>query len=129
LEPYLSEHPTQSATGAVSHATVPGSELPYVEVTDPEFATQAALTFIYVPTSDGGFLKGPCPRCGEDMEFPLFNHVFKGGFFRRPSARSGKPDDSESMMCTCKGANHAGRPNGEFGCGAYWKLTVKSTTP
>jgi hypothetical protein len=98
------------------------TELTYQEVTDPAFAG-AAAAFHVLPVPGGVVFRGPCPRCGDAMEFPHVTQTYRLGRRRRGS---GRLSGTVPMICTCRSA-HPGRPDGEDGCGAYWNVTVADT--
>ncbi|MFF3504007.1 hypothetical protein [Streptomyces sp. NPDC003247] len=104
--------------------------LPYRETTAEEFGTHVARTFtVTEPRPDTLVLSGRCPRCAAAIDIPVVSGVFRGGgpwFGRR---RQGAPDGAaaeprvELMMCTCD-EDHPDRPEGRYGCGAYWSVRV-----
>jgi hypothetical protein len=67
------------------------------------------------------------------MEFAHVTEVFRS--IRLPRFRvSGRHEPSAagwekvSMMCTCE-SEHAGRPQDEEGCGAYWNIKLGPAQP
>jgi hypothetical protein len=103
-----------------------GDETPleYAEVTDEVYAAQ--ITRFEPQAAHGGtYLRGPCPRCGDSMEFPVVESVFRS--IRPPSASAQPTVDSPvvPMMCTCLVA-HPGAPQGLPGCGAYWNIRIET---
>ncbi|MEU5869063.1 MULTISPECIES: hypothetical protein [unclassified Nonomuraea] len=106
-----------------------GEPLPYKEVTDEAYARLAAGSFtVEEPRPGTLILRGPCPRCRAPIEIPLVS-----GIVRSPRAvgerlrRRPRPQQEtvEPMMCTCED-DHPNRPEGRYGCGAYWTLTVSA---
>lgn len=97
---------------------------PYDEVTDDSYGQQAAQTFATSPTPGGLILSGHCPRCTDPMAFPYVDGVYRGLGPRR--VRPPRDSDKLPMICTCV-EDHAGRPAGSTGCGAYWNITVSTT--
>lgn len=100
---------------------------PYREITEESYATFAAEHFTVEEPMPGMLvLRGPCPRCGAIMEAPVVDSIFRSTRGIRLSRRSSQPaveSHVEPMMCDC-GEDHADRPEGLSGCGAYWILTI-----
>lgn len=102
----------------------PDQPLPYLEVTDEAYATAAAQTFSVVEVEPGTLaLRGPCPRCNAVIEIPHVDNVVRSAL---PSG--GAPEGGEPMICTCDGL-HPNRPDGLYGCGAYWTLIISEQRP
>ncbi|GHB91560.1 hypothetical protein GCM10010306_103410 [Streptomyces umbrinus] len=106
-------------------------ELPYQEITTPEYATIAAGLFTAEEAGhDVTVLRGTCPRCGAVLEVSVVSDVFQGVrslstlFGGRPAAPQ-PGGHVEPMACTCVD-DHPGRPEGRVGCGAYWTLLLTS---
>ena len=98
--------------------------LPYAEMTNPEFAVQAAEAFRSTKDADGIVLIGPCPRCAAVIEIRLFDQVVRDWipWRSRPTlAVAGRR--VEPMICTCA-HDHPNRPPDRKGCGAYWNLVL-----
>ncbi|MFE5810630.1 hypothetical protein [Streptomyces sp. NPDC056491] len=106
-------------------------DLPYEEITAPEYAALAAALFTL---EEGGpdvtVLRGSCPRCGAVLEVPVATQVFRRlrlipfqDVVRRLRAAPRTGDRVEPMLCTCEDT-HPGRPEGRVGCGAYWTLLL-----
>ncbi|MGW6982042.1 hypothetical protein ACWGE1_21850 [Streptomyces sp. NPDC054932] len=106
-------------------------ELPYQEVTTPEYAALAAALFTLEEDGQGmTVLRGSCPRCGAALEATVASDVLQGmrlrpfpDVVRRLRAAPRPGDRLEPMLCTC-GDAHPGRPEGRVGCGAYWTLLL-----
>lgn len=115
--------PTSSDPGQAA------DELPYREITDPEYSTTAARLFTAEDAGPGvTVLRGSCPRCGAALEVPLVTDVFQGmrsipGIIRRRRATPQPDERIEPMACTCNDG-HPHRPEGRVGCGAYWTLLL-----
>lgn len=104
--------------------TDPHKLLPYIEVTDQNYATIAAQNFSVVEVRPGTLvLSGPCPRCHAVIEIP---HVEK--LVRSTLPKGSTREGSEPMICTCEGI-HPDRPDGRYGCGAYWTLVIAKQEP
>jgi hypothetical protein len=93
--------------------------LSFEETTADDYAQKFVDTCKPTNTRRGVRLKGPCPRCADDMEFDLITGVFL-------SEGPGRSDDWLPVMCTCRSL-HPGRPSGDEGCGAYWNVTRPTT--
>jgi hypothetical protein len=91
--------------------------LPYQEISEPDYATEAAKTFQLDKIRVGMWaLRGSCPRCRAHLEIlVVYDVVVKG----RTAPTGPEQDDNEPVMCTCD-EPHPGRPQGQLGCGAYW---------
>jgi hypothetical protein len=92
--------------------------VPYREVTEPDYAEQAAATFVIEEFGVGmSLLGGRCPRCRVAIEVPLIDGVFRSD----RAADSGRAASVRAVpiICTCTEA-HPGRPDDRVGCGAYW---------
>jgi hypothetical protein len=104
-------------------------ELPYQEITAPEYATLAARLFTVEDAGAGvAVLRGSCPRCGAVLEVPVVTDVFQGmrsllDIVRRRGAAPLPGEHVEPMACTCADG-HPNRPEGRVGCGAYWTLLL-----
>jgi hypothetical protein len=96
---------------------------PYVVITNNGFADAAAGSFEIRKTIGGFILVGPCPRCGDPMEFPWVDDSYRRTktVITLPETRRVIP-----MLCTCTGS-HDGRPADGIGCGAYWALEVEDS--
>ncbi|MFY1632867.1 hypothetical protein ACN27F_06180 [Solwaraspora sp. WMMB335] len=103
--------------------------IPYREMTDPGYAQAAAQSFTVTEVSLGTLvLRGPCPRCHAVIDIPLVHEIFRSSRLlinpNPPAYRPGPRDEYvEPMMCTCVDA-HPDRPDDQYGCGAYWTLTI-----
>ncbi|WP_433384823.1 hypothetical protein ACQPZX_24490 [Actinoplanes sp. CA-142083] len=98
----------------------------YQPVTDPQYAQLAATEFAVVSTDrHAEVLFGPCPRCrGVFRDFLPATLVKGTRAIGNPFRRTAQPtDDLVPMTCLCE-LTHANRPEGERGCGAYWKLLL-----
>ncbi|MFD5517266.1 hypothetical protein [Streptomyces sp. NPDC127066] len=128
MSPALPEPRPGTATAA--HETGAGPE-PYEEITRPSFAERAA-SFQAVPTRGGVVLKGPCPRCGDPMDFPYVDSVVRSWLRRRPRPEPPTATATEEtvvpMICTCA-VPHPGRPDDLDGCGAYWNVILRDERP
>jgi hypothetical protein len=105
------------------------AEIPYEEITSPDYSPLTATTFVRQDAGlIGSLLSGPCPRCGHHCDVPVVGSVFKGipslPGLRRKKGRQRAGDRAEPMICACV-EEHAGRPAERTGCGAYWMLVVK----
>ncbi|WP_284744157.1 hypothetical protein [Amycolatopsis sp. RTGN1] len=98
--------------------------MPYHEITDGNFAREAAEHFTVAEPKPGTLvLRGPCPRCSTIIDVPIVKSIFRS---RGPfGMRRDSPSRSrvEPMMCTCND-EHPNRPEGAYGCGAYWTLDL-----
>jgi hypothetical protein len=101
--------------------------LPYREVTDPSYGELTARSFSVEEVAPGVLnLFGPCPRCGDQIEVPVVDRVYRSGTRHGPVAgTSASTDGYVPVNCTCEDTPHPGRPEGRVGCGAYWTLTVR----
>lgn len=100
------------------------NEVEYAEVTAPEFAGIAAASFVIEEFPTGLLLRGRCPRCDGSMETAVVDVVVKG--LVTPSVISAEDESGgrlEPMVCACPD-EHAGRPEGRSGCGAYWMFVI-----
>lgn len=97
--------------------------LPYRVVTEPEYAANAARTFVVETYPEGRLLRGDCPRCGATIEVPLVDEMFS----RRPVPGPSPADQAEPVICTCR-EPHPGRPADDVGCGAYWVFVIPAET-
>ncbi|WP_405430732.1 hypothetical protein [Micromonospora sp. NBC_00617] len=93
------------------------SPLPYAEVTDEAYATQAAAGFRPQEFEFAVVLSGRCPRCGHPSTTTLVDEVY------RKDATAPDPG-YRTLLCECA-AEHPGRPAGLRGCGAYWTLWLE----
>jgi hypothetical protein len=101
--------------------------LPYREMTDETYPHLAAQRFTVEEPKPGTLvLRGPCPRCNAIIDVPIVSSIFRSsrllGSERRHRNRSAT-SHVEPMMCTCDD-EHPNRPDGAYGCGAYWTLVV-----
>jgi hypothetical protein len=92
----------------------------FAETTDQSFA-ERAVAFEVLTTANGVILRGACPRCRDEMEFVHVERVYRG--FGRSRRTGSERDGLVEVTCTCTG-QHAGRPDDEQGCGAYWNLRL-----
>jgi hypothetical protein len=104
--------------------------LPYVETTDEAYADFTAQNFTVEKVEPGTIiLRGPCPRCHAMIDIPVVDLVFRSTreiLFWRRHTRSPEPRARvEPMMCTCED-EHPNRPDGLYGCGAYWTVTISA---
>ncbi|GGV03474.1 hypothetical protein GCM10010260_45240 [Streptomyces filipinensis] len=103
--------------------------LPYRETTAAEYGAHVARTFtVTEPRPDTLILSGRCPRCAAAIDVPVVSGVFRAGGPRFGRRQRGAPDGAarsrvELMMCTCD-EDHPDRPEGRYGCGAYWTVRV-----
>ncbi|MGS2644482.1 hypothetical protein [Streptosporangium sp. LJ11] len=108
-----------------------GEPLPYKEITDEAYARLAADSFtVEEPYPGTLILRGPCPRCRAPIEIPLVSGIVRSSrsardrLRRRPRPPAAS-ETVEPMMCTCED-DHPARPEGRYGCGAYWTLTISA---
>lgn len=107
--------------------------VPYREITDETYARLAAQTFtVEKPHPTTLLLRGPCPRCRGLIEVPIVTSVFRGSRALRDALPwGGKKDEGtdhiEPIVCTCE-HDHPDRPDGRFGCGAYWTIVIPAGT-
>lgn len=104
--------------------------LPYVEMTDKTYADLTAQNFtIEEPEPGAIILRGPCPRCNALIDIPVVDSIFRSTrnvrFWRHRAQNSEPKTNVEPMMCTCE-EEHPNRPEGLYGCGAYWTLTISA---
>ena len=98
---------------------MPPTSQPYERRSDDDWARKVATTFTWQHRADGWVLQGHCPRCDHEMS----KRLSELGWF--PDAvRDGSEPGLVVVQCNC-GAEHAGRPEGEHGCGAYGALQVE----
>ncbi|WP_405532638.1 hypothetical protein OG592_35070 [Streptomyces avidinii] len=110
-------------------------ELPYEEITAPEYTALAAALFTLEEGGpDGSVLRGSCPRCGALLVARVAGEALRGLRLRSfPEAVRRMPtapppgERVEPMRCTCEDA-HPGRPEGRVGCGASWTLLLTEET-
>ncbi|WP_405442562.1 hypothetical protein OG373_34855 [Streptomyces avidinii] len=106
-------------------------ELPYEEITAPEYTALAAALFTLEEGGpDGTVLRGSCPRCGAVLVVRTAGESLRGlrlrsfpEAVRRMPAAPPAGERVEPMRCTCEDA-HPGRPEGRVGCGASWTLLL-----
>ena len=96
--------------------------LPYQYGTDAQFAQRAAATFTLEDFGSALVLSGPCPRCGQPMDFTVVEELFRAATGADPV-----PATPVVMYCTAETV-HEGSPDGHPGCGAYWSLLLPSGT-
>jgi hypothetical protein len=86
--------------------------------------------FLAVASADDKLiLKGRCPRCRGDMQFPIAKGVPYGSGLDSVLGRAEKidvevvPETVATVYCAC-GFPHKDRPadSTETGCGAYWDV-------
>jgi hypothetical protein len=117
-----------------AHTNDTCERIPYREMTDPEFARQAADTFTASREADGSIsLVGTCPRCSVSMEVLIPEEMFLanrtgllGRMLGRAVETTSQADGSAQevpIICLCT-KSHPGRPENRKGCGAYWNLAV-----
>lgn len=109
--------PQREREDVVSH-----KDLPYDEITEAHYAQYAAATWS-AEAGDGVIvLQGLCPRCSGSSEY-----LVADGIYRRAVGMAdrgnGPGSEAANLICCCAG-NHAGRPEGGEGCGAYWNLNL-----
>ncbi|MFJ6661637.1 hypothetical protein ACIQNG_35600 [Streptomyces sp. NPDC091377] len=104
-----------------------GEPLPYLEITDEDYGQRAASEFTVEEVRSGTLiLRGPCPRCRASLEIPVVSTIVHRRSFGRHWRRVDRPqaaDQVEPMMCTCED-DHSNRPDGRYGCGAYWTVII-----
>jgi hypothetical protein len=96
---------------------IPLDSLPYLEVTEEDYAVRAARTFSTERLKAGTtLLHGVCPRCEAQITSPLVSLIFRD---------DEPPEDGEFhvVFCTCDHP-HPDRPEGRAGCGAYWAFLL-----
>lgn len=102
-------------------ASPPPHALPYSEESAPNYVHYVAMNFELRPYDRGCILAvGTCPRCASQLEIPVALTTVRGLFRRR--TRRDEPVEVP-MACSCD-EQHAGRPDGVEGCGAFWLLSV-----
>jgi hypothetical protein len=100
---------------------------PYDETTAENYASDFVTSITTTtPIRRGVLLRGRCPRCGDTMDFPIITKIFQR-YTRAGDVASGGGSEERPVLCTCSVA-HPGRPDGDEGCGAYWNVTLSSTT-
>ncbi|MET8197967.1 hypothetical protein [Micromonospora taraxaci] len=110
-----------------------GEALPYQEVTDRSYAAFAAENFTVEEPEPGTLvLRGPCPRCRSIIDIPLVHAIVRSSrFLGTARAKTQHQADEayvEPVICTCEDT-HATRPDGRYGCGAYWTMIVHRQEP
>ncbi|MFJ8569868.1 hypothetical protein [Streptomyces sp. NPDC093514] len=106
-------------------------ELPYEEITAPEYTALAAALFtLDAGGPDGTVLRGSCPRCGAVLAAHAAQDALRGlrlrsfpDAVRRMGAAPRTGERVQPMRCTCE-EPHPGRPEGRTGCGASWTLLL-----
>ncbi|WP_431947574.1 hypothetical protein [Micromonospora marina] len=88
----------------------------FAEVTDGSYAEKFATTCKSRETRRGIEVIGTCPRCSDVIGLLLPDRVF---------LNAGTPSAAKitTVLCNCD-EDHANRPTGEEGCGAYWNLNL-----
>jgi hypothetical protein len=106
-------------------ADAAGQPMPYREVTEDRYAESAQNFTIEEPRPGTLVLRGPCPRCEAIIDIPVVSGIFRSSRLlgSRGPHNSPATGQIEPMMCTCED-DHPGRPEGAFGCGAYWTLVL-----
>jgi hypothetical protein len=95
----------------------------FEEKTDDNYAEQfAASCAAPVPMRKGYLLKGVCPRCRGNMEFPVVDTVFRSTVTPDVTVAQNASDDVP-MLCRCP-LPHERRPGDEEGCGAFWNIQL-----
>ena len=97
-----------------SHSCIMGSEAdecPFVEKSVPEWADVVQQT-----RGDGIAETGTCSSCGHRTTNVTEMVVTSGAGFH---ADSGDDGTMQLVYCDC-GNMHAGRQEGQYGCGGYW---------
>ncbi|MFE3327950.1 hypothetical protein [Streptomyces sp. NPDC059176] len=105
--------------------------LPYEEVTDGQFAIDAASSFRFIAASGRrrGDIEGPCPRCAGHMVESLIAGGYRGAERGHAPAPDRDSESDETLVCLCD-ADHPGRPaDRPRGCGAYWNLKIIRERP
>lgn len=74
------------------------------------------------PMRKGYLLKGLCPRCHGDMDFPVVDTVFRSTVAPDVTVAQDASDDVP-MLCRCT-LPHDQRPSDDEGCGAYWNIQL-----
>jgi hypothetical protein len=92
--------------------------LPYEEVTADTYAQTFAASYTAIAIRRGVLLKGACPRCGDQMQFPVITEIFQNAIAADRGAVQAASEE-KPLLCTCQ-TTHPNRPAGEEGCGAYW---------
>jgi hypothetical protein len=123
----IDHHETTEDLPAAGEQPLAMSEMPiaYEETTTEDYARKAASEFTVAKIQDGIILRGPCPRCNHRMEYAIVQRIYRGGLSRSARMYETGAADVETVLCTCS-FNHPGRPEDNFGCGAYWNVRVSS---
>ncbi len=99
-------------------------DLAWEEESSDELGAAAATTFRYqwLPVGQPTriVLEGPCPACSEPFTYDWPLVVVRDWVMESAGPRAPEP---VTVYCQCRRA-HAGRPEGEMGCGRYWELDV-----
>src|SRR5262245_38185770 len=93
----------------------------FEEITDTTYADTFAATCKVSETRRGLLLAGICPRCSDEMDFPVPTGIFLKSVTLASSRTTTTP-----VMCTCL-SEHAGRPPDDEGCGAYWNIELSGS--
>ncbi|MEV7324586.1 hypothetical protein [Streptomyces sp. NPDC093970] len=96
--------------------------VPYQEITETYYAAEVAGNHTLEQAYDDDYvLICTCPRCGAALDVELFEPVYKAASAAAPQSSTGRHE--LPVSCVCEG-EHAGRPEGRSGCGAYWPLEL-----
>jgi len=94
-----------------------GTPIEYDARSDETWAKSVADTFAWEDRDGTWVLTGSCPRCGDEMwkAFPAETFVTE--------RTRGAGTRTVVVACNCEG-EHAGRPDGQKGCGVYGGLEL-----
>src|SRR3712207_3076364 len=103
-------------------------ETAYARFTDSGWNTIAAATWKgEITPADPNSLNasGPCPRCRHDASGTPELEVALATSGPDLAAEVDELGQEEfTFVCDCRG-DHAGRPDGRDGCGAYWRMVAQ----
>jgi hypothetical protein len=93
------------------------SHHPYQEYADEQWAQRVSETLSLAERGDDYLLHGRCPRCDDEM-FKLLriDEIVQDTVRGIP--------ERVVVICNCT-QDHAGRPEGKSGCGAYGALLIE----
>jgi hypothetical protein len=96
--------------------------LSFEEVTADTYALAFASSCSLTPIRRGVLLRGTCPRCGDEMDFPVITEIFLTTAVAENTSVL-TVSEEKPVMCTCR-TTHPGQPAGDEGCGAYWNIKL-----
>ncbi|MFJ6723776.1 hypothetical protein ACIQPQ_02560 [Streptomyces sp. NPDC091281] len=96
--------------------------VPYQEINEPYYAIEVAGSHTLEQAyGDDYVLICTCPRCGAALDVELFEPVYRAAAAGAQANATGGHEIPVSCVCV---GEHADRPEGRTGCGAYWPMVL-----